>query len=114
VDPAVERRVAGLIGLGLRARSAVVGAAQVRAAATKGSLALAIVAPDASSNTLSKVVPLLRARRVRMIEGPSAAALGDAVGRNTTAVVGITDAQLARGIRSIVEGGDESPERRMD
>ena len=114
MDSSIERRLNGLIGLGLRARSAIVGAEQVRAAATKGKLALAIVAPDASSNTLSKVVPLLRARRVHMIEGPSAVALGGAVGRNATAVVGITDAQLARGIRSIVEGDVKSPERRMD
>jgi ribosomal protein L7Ae-like RNA K-turn-binding protein len=56
---------------------------------------------------LDKVVPLLTARRVRCIEGPSAAALGAAVGRETTAVVGIVDGNLAKGIRAVVESGPE-------
>ena len=64
---------------------------------------LAVVAPDASRNSLDKVVPMLRARDVRMIEGPSAAELGAAVGRESTAAVGVVDPQLARGIRALVE-----------
>ena len=77
----------------------VVGAEQVRAAARKGKLAMAVVAPDASRNSLDKVVPLLEARRVRIIRGPAAASLGAAVGRESTAAVGILDRKLADGIR---------------
>jgi ribosomal protein L7Ae-like RNA K-turn-binding protein len=35
-----------------------------------------------------------------MIETASAAALGGAVGRETTAVVGVLDVKLARGVRA--------------
>lgn len=84
-------------------RLVVVGVQLVRDAAQRGKLRLAIVAPDASHNSLDKVVPMLRAKRIRMIEGPSARELGAAVGRESTAVVGVVDPQLARGVRAIVE-----------
>ena len=103
MNTAREQKLLRLVGLGVRGRLAVVGVNQVRDAVLRGKLALAVVAPDASENSLDKVVPLLRARHVRIIEGPSAAELGAAVGKEATAVVGVTDGQLARGIRDIVE-----------
>jgi ribosomal protein L7Ae-like RNA K-turn-binding protein len=108
-SPAVERRLLGLVGLGVRARNAVVGVEQVRVQARKGRLALAVVAPDASPNSLKKVLPLLQALRVRVVQGPGATALGGAVGRESTAVVGIIDPALARGIRKVMEEGGEPP-----
>ena len=102
MERGVSERVLRLIGLGVRARTVVVGVEQVRAAAKKGNLVFALVAPDASENSRDKVVPLLRARRVKFVEGPTAAQLGAAVGREQTAAVGVTDAQLARGIRELV------------
>jgi ribosomal protein L7Ae-like RNA K-turn-binding protein len=92
-----------LIGLGLRARNVVVGVEQVREAARKGSLQFAIVAPDASINSRDKIVPLLRARRIKFVEGPSAAELGAAVGRAQTAAVGVIDRQLARGLSGLAQ-----------
>src|SRR5690348_6354397 len=56
-----------LIGLGVRARTVVVGVEQVRMAAKKGNLLFAVVARDASANSREKVVPLLRARRVNFV-----------------------------------------------
>ena len=97
------RRVLGLVGLGLRGRLAVVGVERVREAATKGTLELAIVARDASRHSLDKVLPLLAAKRVRIVDGVDAATLGAAAGRDATAVIGIVDAQLAKGIRGIVD-----------
>ncbi|HKS07500.1 MAG TPA: ribosomal L7Ae/L30e/S12e/Gadd45 family protein [Gemmatimonadaceae bacterium] len=88
-----------LIGLGVRARTVVVGVAQVRAAALRGRLVLAVLAPDASEHSRAKVLPLLTARHIGCIEGPSAAELGQVVGRESTAAVGVTDASLAQGIR---------------
>jgi hypothetical protein len=79
VNEAAERRVLGLVGLGIRARNAVVGVEQVRMAARKGKLALALV------------------------EGPDAAALGSVAGRESTAAIGITDAALARGVRKVFD-----------
>ncbi len=100
-------RLLRLVGLGVRGRGAVIGVEQVREGAKKNKVAFAVVALDASRHSLDKVVPLLNARRVRFVEVPSAAELGAAVGRETTAVVGIVDRQLAKGIRELVESGSE-------
>ena len=99
-----RRKVLGLIGLGARGRLIVVGTEQVRLSAQKGKVVLALVAGDASRHSLDKVVPVLRARRVEMVEWPSAAELGGAVGRESTAAIGIVDQGLARGIRGAVAG----------
>ena len=113
MNEVVTKKLLGLVGLGYRGRLVVVGVEQVRHAAQTHKLAFAIVAPDASRHSLDKVVPLLNAKRVRFIEGPSAAVLGRAVGREATAVVGIVDRQLAKGMRELVEAGSaaatESP-----
>ncbi len=111
MNEVTRRRLLGLIGLGVRGRLAVVGVQQVRDAAIRNKLVYAIVAPDASRHSLDKVVPLLEARRGRFVAGPSAAELGAAVGRETTAAVGIVDAKLARGIRDIVEGSGSARAR---
>ncbi|MGQ0767205.1 MAG: ribosomal L7Ae/L30e/S12e/Gadd45 family protein [Gemmatimonadota bacterium] len=103
----VHARLLGLVGLGVRAQNAVVGVDRVRDAARRGRLRLAVIAPDASRHSLDKVVPLLRARGVRMIEGPGAAALGAAVGREAAAAVGILDAALAAGMRRLIDGSRE-------
>jgi ribosomal protein L7Ae-like RNA K-turn-binding protein len=102
IDAAGILRVFRLLGLGVRGRGAVVGVNQVREAVKQGKVVLAIVAVDASSNSLDKVVPLLKARRVSFMEVPSALELGAAVGRDQTAIVGIVDQQLAAGIRDAV------------
>ena len=96
-----------LVGLGVRSRGAVVGVEQVREGAKKDKVAFAVVASDASRHSIDKIVPLLKARRVRFVEVPSAAELGAAVGRESTAVVGIVNRQLAKGIRELVESGSE-------
>ncbi|MEO7457235.1 MAG: ribosomal L7Ae/L30e/S12e/Gadd45 family protein [Gemmatimonadaceae bacterium] len=103
MSAAVHAKLLRLIGLGVRGRGAVVGVENVREGAKRNKVAYAIVAMDASKHSLDKVVPLLNARRVRFVEVPSAAELGGAVGRETTAVVGIVDRQLAKGIRELVE-----------
>ena len=99
----MEARILGLVGLGVRSRRVVIGVEMVRAAAKKGTLVLAIVAPDASRHSREKVLPLLAAKRVQVIEGPFAAALGAAVGREATAAVGVIDRDLAKGISELAE-----------
>ena len=102
MDRVTTQRLLGLVGLGMRARGVVVGVERVRDAAKKEKLAFAIVAPDASRNSVDKVVPLLRARRINFVEGPTAAELGAAVGKEQTAIVGVIDRQLARGMRELL------------
>jgi len=106
VNDVTRQRLLRLIGLGVRSRGAVVGVQQVRQAAKKGNLVFAVIAPDASHNSLDKLVPLLQARGVRYAESVTATELGAAVGRESTAAVGIVDRQLAKGIRDIVESAD--------
>jgi ribosomal protein L7Ae-like RNA K-turn-binding protein len=107
LSDAAARRLLGLVGLGVRGRLAVVGVERVRQAAKRRSLALAIVAPDASRHSLDKILPLLTALRVHYIQGPAAAALGAAAGREATTVVGIVDWNLAKGIREVMESDPE-------
>jgi ribosomal protein L7Ae-like RNA K-turn-binding protein len=114
MDDAARRKLANLLGLGVRGRMVVVGVEQVRMAATKNKLAFAIVAPDASKNSLDKVLPLLNARRVHYAEALGADELGAAVGRQSTAAVGIVDSRLARGIRALVEGAGPGHEVRVE
>jgi len=102
LDPVRLQRMYRLLGLGVRSRGAVVGVSQVREAAKRNKVLFAVVAVDASLNSIERIVPLLNARRVRFIEVPSAAELGAAVGREQTAVVGIVDRQLAAGVRDAV------------
>lgn len=104
-DAVRDRKLLGLIGLGVRGRGAVVGVEQVRMAAQKGTLALAVVAPDASAHSRKKVLPLLKAKGIFVVEGPLAAVLGAAVGRENAAAVGIVDRDLARGIRAVAATG---------
>ena len=114
MDDVGRRKLANLLGLGVRGRMVVVGVEQVRMAATKNKLAFAIVAPDASKNSLDKVLPLLNARRVRYAEALGADELGAAVGRQSTAAVGIVDSRLAKGIRALVEGAGPEHESRAE
>ncbi|HTE45965.1 MAG TPA: ribosomal L7Ae/L30e/S12e/Gadd45 family protein [Gemmatimonadaceae bacterium] len=102
MNSVVRQRLLRLLGLGMRSRGAVVGVHQVREAAKRNKVLFAVVASDASKNSLDKLVPLLNARRVRFIEVPSASELGAAVGREQTAVVGVVDRQLAAGVRELV------------
>ena len=107
MDDAAHGRLLRLVGLGLRGRGAVVGVERVREGVKKNKVAFAVVAADASRNRLDKIVPLLNARRIRFVEVPSAAELGGVAGRESAAVIGIVDRQLAKGIRALVESGSE-------
>lgn len=111
-------RLLRLLGLGVRGRGAVVGVERVREAVERGTLELAIYAPDASRHSLNKVLPLLSARGIPVLGGPGAVELGHAVGRETTAVVGVTDPNLAAGIQQILgsshRGGARAASRARD
>ncbi len=102
MEPAEERKVLNLLGLGVRGRLAVVGVDRVREAVKGGAVRVAVVADDASVHSREKVTRLLAARGVATVHIASAAALGQVAGKETTAVIGVVDAQLARGILAAV------------
>lgn len=97
-DAAAERKAKGLIGLGIRGRLAVVGVQQVRDAARRGKLKVALVASDISQNSWDKISSLLRARSVPLITTLSGGDLGVVAGRENVSVIGVTDDGLARGL----------------
>ncbi len=101
-DAVAKRKILGLIGLGLRGRLAVVGVNQVRDAAKRGKLKVALVASDASKNSLDKVSGVLKALDVPVVGALSAAELGGVAGREAVAVIGVTNAGLARGIMTAI------------
>lgn len=114
MEQAAKRKVLGLIGLGIRGRLAVVGVQQVRDGAKRDRLKLALVASDASQNSLNKVAALLHQRGVVTITDLSAAELGAVAGRESVAVIGVSDAGLSRGIMDAMSGdagGAEGAER---
>ena len=111
MKPDVTQRMLRLVGLGVRSRNAVVGVEQVRDAAKRGKLVLAVVAHDASVHSIAKVVPLLEARHVRIVRSASSADLGHAVGREQTTAVGIVNRQLAKGIRALMDSGSETDQK---
>ena len=102
IDDAAKRKILGLAGLGIRGRLAVVGVQQARDAAKRGRLKLALVANDASQNSLDKVDSLLLARSVATVRDFSGRELGEVAGREVVAVIGVSDAGLAKGIADAI------------
>lgn len=115
MDEATERRLLGLLGLGARGRLVIVGVDRVREAAHRGTLRCAVVAADASRHSRGKVEGLLAAKAVPTATVASSEALGAAVGKGATAVIGVADAQLAQGICALVgsAGAMQSGSRRQ-
>ena len=109
-----KRKVLGLVGLGLRGRLAVVGVQQVRDAAKHGRLKVALVASDASQNSLDKVTGLLEGRGVPVIGAFSGSELGAVAGRESVAVIGVSSAGLARGITAAIAARTARPSSRRD
>lgn len=103
MEDTVERRLLGLLGLGIRGRLAIVGVDRVREAARVGSLRFAVLAADASHHSREKVERLLIAKGVPTVTIASAQVLGATAGRESTAVIGVVDAKLAKGIRALFE-----------
>jgi ribosomal protein L7Ae-like RNA K-turn-binding protein len=104
MNDVVRRKILGLVGLGIRGRLVVVGVQQVRDAARRGKLRLALVADDASKNSLDKVVPLLSAREIDIMKGLKSDDLAAVCGRDSVSAVGVLDSGLAKGIRAAANG----------
>jgi ribosomal protein L7Ae-like RNA K-turn-binding protein len=107
-QPLPVDRILRLLGLGIRGRGAVVGVERVRESARAGKLAFAVIAADASPNSLDKLRPLLLARHINFIEVPSATALGALAGRDHTAAIGVLDRALAKGTRDLTRPADRT------
>ena len=110
MDEAQQRKVLGLLGLGVRGRLALVGVDRVRDAVKGGKVRVAVVARDASPNARQKVDGLLAGRRVPTLEVDSAVALGQATGKTSAAIVGVLDGKLAAGVLAAAKPADAGRE----
>lgn len=107
---AQEKKVLGLLGLGVRGRLALVGVDRVREAVKKGTVHVAVVAADAAANSRQKVDGLLAGRSVPTLEVASAAELGRVAGKETTAIIGVVDGKLAAGVLAAAKPADAGRE----
>ena len=96
-------RLAGLLGLGMRAGNVVIGVSGVRARLQQGKLAVVVMAADASPRTRDKVERLARARGIPVLAGPAAERLGAQLGRPPVQTEGTGDRALARGLMRLSE-----------
>jgi ribosomal protein L7Ae-like RNA K-turn-binding protein len=91
-------RLLGLLGLGMRGGLVVVGVDAVRKELQGGTVRCVVLAGDASPRAVYKVVRLAAGRRVPLVAGPEAAAIGARLGRPPVMAVGVRDRGLAEGI----------------
>jgi ribosomal protein L7Ae-like RNA K-turn-binding protein len=91
-------RLLGLLGLGYRARNVAVGVEAVRKELQAGKCWCVVLAEDASPRAVDKVVRLASAKRVPIISGPRAAAIGAQLGKPPVMAVGVRDRALANGM----------------
>src|SRR5258706_13677872 len=99
MEAIVRRKVLGLVGLGIRGRRAVVGVQQVRDAARRGKLKLALVAGAASENKMDMGLALLTARGAGNIVVVSSADLASVCGAGVESCLWGVRAGLAPGCR---------------
>ena len=101
-----ERQALQTLGLARRAGRVVIGTEAVLAAVRARKLAAVVVAGDASANARRRVANRITAG-VSIVECGTREALGNAVGRDGVAVVGVTDRRFSSRIIARLEGGDE-------
>jgi ribosomal protein L7Ae-like RNA K-turn-binding protein len=94
----VSTKIARLLGLGLRGGNVVIGVAGVRAGLQRGKIACVVLAADASPRTIDKVARLAEGKKVPVLRGPVAVALGAGLGKPPVQAVGVSDPALARGL----------------
>ena len=96
----------GLLGLGRRAGTVVVGTAGVRAGLQRGEIALVVGAANCSPRTSEKVGRLAQAKAIPVLSGPDADTLGQVVGGGAVQTVGVRDPHLAKGLKAKYEAQD--------
>jgi ribosomal protein L7Ae-like RNA K-turn-binding protein len=95
-------RLLGLLGLGLRSGNVAVGVEAVRRGLQRDEFACVVMASNASPRAVEKVERLARARRVLVVRGPEADAIGARLGRPPVMAAGVRDRALADGIQRAV------------
>ena len=92
-----------LLGIARRAGSLIAGSEAVKDAARSGSLRAVVFARDASANAVRRIAPSVERQGVRWSACGDRTTLGASLGKGPIAVVGITDASLARAVLGRLE-----------
>jgi ribosomal protein L7Ae-like RNA K-turn-binding protein len=92
-----------MLGLAARAGAVLPGTERVREAARGDGVHFALVANDASDNSLDKLLPLLDARQIPYTVRFDRIALGGAVGKAPLSAIAITDIKLAKRVKEMLQ-----------
>jgi len=92
-----------MLGLAARAGAVLPGTERVREAARGDGVHFALVANDASDNSLDKLLPLLDARQIPYTVRYDRNALGGAVGKAPLSAIAITDIKLAKRVKEMLQ-----------
>jgi ribosomal protein L7Ae-like RNA K-turn-binding protein len=82
----------------------VIGTQAVKEAASRGHVALVIVAEDAAENARRRLDSVMREEGIEVVRLGSRASLGQAVGRGNAVVVGVKDRGLGARIAETTVG----------
>lgn len=97
----MNQKVLGLLGLALRGSNLAVGEAPVEEACAGGRACVVLHARDAAQNSVSKAARLAQRAGVELVSLPcTKQELGYALGRNSCAVLALTDGGLAAAVVS--------------
>ncbi len=84
-----------MLGLCRRAGKLLPGRLTVEKGIAKSSVRLVIIAEDASENTKKKFISLCNSKNILYIIAGNMSYIGKSIGRDDTAVIGITDENLS-------------------
>ncbi len=101
----ISDRAIGLLGLGARARTVIVGTGRIRHELQHDRIQVLVLAADRGPRTREKVERLARAKGIPVLTGPAAETLGRRLGRGAVQAVGIVDRRLAAGLTAQTGNG---------
>jgi len=106
MERTTRTEVLALLGLAMRAGSAVTGTAAVRDAVRAGTARFVLLAEDAAAGQTGKVANLLGHRNVRHRRWGTQEELGRAVGAAPLSAIAIMDDGFARRLDTELPGGE--------
>ncbi|MGL4362291.1 MAG: L7Ae/L30e/S12e/Gadd45 family ribosomal protein [Cellulosilyticaceae bacterium] len=98
-----NKRIYQLMGICQKGRLLVSGEFAVKQAVLNSEVHLVIVAEDASNNTTKLFYDKCQYRSISVIKWSTKEELGRCVGKDARAVIGITDAKLAKKVIEMIE-----------
>lgn len=102
----MEQRVRELFGLALRARKLAWGARAVKAGLNRGEIHFVWIAQDASPRLKEDLLRFCREAGVKVAIGGSKEELGEALGKEPCAVIGLKDIGFANLVQQALKGVD--------